>query len=239
MIYFTRKRIQKEALHLLEEIENKSTSIECNEVQKELGQLVNHIAFIAKRGDDLLLANARIAVSSLLRTPAELVVAKEVNIKLAHRKKAPYDRMTPSTRVIFGLAVCLYLALSLLGLGGGNFDIPDQFFGVNSSSILLAAGCGAIGSIVSIMSRVSQFSDMETNDRMVYFFTGLFKPIIGTAIAVFVFCLVNAGIVPIDLGDGTHEVYVISVVTFLSGFSERAASDFTNKAENAISSNTT
>lgn len=234
LIYFTRKRIKKEALELLDEIRGKSLPTGCEDSQKEIGQLVNHIAYIAKRGDDLLLKSASIALSSLLKSPADLVVAKEINSNLAHRKKAPYDKMTPSTKVILGLCFCFYFAFTLLIAGGTGFKVPEQFFGVSSSLILLAAGSGAIGSIVSIMSRVGTFSDLETKDHMVYFFTGLFKPVIGTSFAVFIFCLIKAGIVPIDLGNESREVLVISAVAFLSGFSERFASDFTRKAESAI-----
>lgn len=239
MIYFTRKRIKKESLELLDEVKNISQSIECEESQKELGQLVNHISYIAKRGDDVLLQSARIALSSLIKSPVELIIAKEVNSNLSYRKKPPYEKMTPSTKVIFGLCVCFYFALSTLWVGGTDFNIPEHFFGINSSLILLAAGSGAIGSIVSIMSRVGEFSELEAKDHMVYFFTGLFKPVIGTSFSVLIFCLIKAGIVPIDLGDETREVLVICSIAFLSGFSERFASDFTKKAENVIGANAT
>jgi hypothetical protein len=239
LIYFTRKRIKKEALELLDEIQACSLSASDEELQKELGQLINHVSYIARKGDDFLLKSAKIALSSLLRSPPHVVVAKEVNSNLAHRKKPPYDKMTPSTKVILGLCFCFYFAFSLLIVGGTGFKIPEHFFGVSSSLILLAAGSGAIGSIVSIMSRVGEFSDMETKDHMVYFFTGLFKPVIGTAFAVFIFCLIKAGIVPIDLGNETREVLVISAIAFLSGFSERFASDFTKKAESSIGAKAT
>jgi len=241
LIYFTRKKIKKEALILLGAIEENSALLQSQEAQKELGELVNHISYIAKKGDELLLQSAKIALSSILKQPAELDVAKEININLAHRNKAPYEKMTPSTKVIFGLCFCFYVSFSILiiGSGGSGFEIPEQFFGINSSLVLLAAGSGSIGSIISIMSRVGNFSELESNDHMVYFFTGLFKPLIGTAFAVFIFCLVKAGIVPIDLGNETREVLIISSIAFLSGFSERFAKDFTRKAENALSINAT
>jgi hypothetical protein len=239
LIYFTRKRIKKEALELLDEIQGSSFTDVCEESQKQLGHLVNHISYIAKKGDDLLLKSAKIALSSLLKSPPDLFVAKEINSNLAYRKKPPYEKMTPSTKVILGLCFCFYFAFSLLIVGGTGFKIPEQFFGVSSALILLAAGSGAIGSIVSIMSRVGDFSDLETKDHMVYFFTGLFKPVIGTAFAVFIFSLIKAGIVPIDLGNETREVLVISAISFLSGFSERFASDFTKKVESTIGANVT
>lgn len=159
--------------------------------------------------------------------------------------------MPPSTKVILGLCLCLCLcfyfcfyfcfcfAFSLLIIGGTGLKIPEHFFGISSSLILLVAGSGAIGSIVSIMSRVGEFSDMETKNHIVYFLTGLFKPIIGTSFAIFIFCLIKAGIVPIDLGNETREVLVISAIAFLSGFSERFASDFTKKAESTIGAKAT
>jgi hypothetical protein len=241
LIYFTRKKIKEEALILLGTIEKNSALLQSQEAQKELGELVNHISYIAKKGDELLLQSAKIALSSILKQPAELDVAKEININLAHRKKAPYEKMTPSSKVIFGLCFCFYASFSILnvGSGGAGFEIPEQFFGINSSLVLLAAGSGSIGSIISIMSRVGNLTELESNDHMVYFFTGLFKPLIGTAFAVFIFCLVKAGIVPIDLGNETREVLIISSIAFLSGFSERFANDFTRKAENALSINAT
>lgn len=238
LIYFTRRKIKKEAIALLEKIEKNSTAIETPAAQEQLGSLINNISYISKRGDDILLKSANIAFSALTKSPHELEIAKQINEYLSHRKKAPYDKMTPSTKVILGLCFCFYLALSTLFVGGSGFDIPEDFFGINSSLVLLAAGSGAIGSIISIMSRVGEFVDLDARDHMVHFFTGLFKPLIGTAFAIFVFSLVKAGIIPIDLGPPSREVLVIFSLAFLSGFSERFAKDFTQKAGKALGANT-
>jgi len=208
--------------------------LDSSEAKTELGILINHIVYIAKRGDELLLASAKLAVASLTNSPPQLEVVREINSSLSYRKKPPYEKMTPSTQVIVGLCFCFYIAISTLFIGVSGLKIPEQFFGVNASLVLLAAGSGAIGSIVSIMSRVGEFGSLASNDQMVYFFTGLFRPFIGTAFAVFVFCVVKAGVIPIELGAESREVLIISAIAFLSGFSERFAKDFAEKAESVI-----
>ncbi|MGN2612996.1 hypothetical protein GNP44_18835 [Aliivibrio fischeri] len=227
-------KVKKEALELLDVIEKRSEVINDPDIQKELGLLICHIYTISKKRDEFLLKSAKIAYSSIIKEPCELNVIKQINENLAHRKKPPYDRMTPSTKVILGLCICFYFAFSLLIVGGTGFKVPDTFFGINSSLVLLAAGSGAIGSIVSIMSRVGEFVDLAHRDHMVYLFIGLFKPLIGMAFAVFVFCVVKAGIIPIDLGEQPREELIIAALAFLSGFSERFAKDFTQKTEKVL-----
>lgn len=229
-----RSRIKTKASELLSRIKARNKGIEDAETQDELGELINNISYIAKRGDMFLLDNAEIAVNSAISEKPEIRIIKKINEHLSHRKKPPYEKMTPSTRVIFGLALCLYAAVSFLSIRNTGTNIPDTFFGIDTSLMLLVAGCGAIGSIVSIMARVGEFYNLKSNDIMVHMFMGLFKPLIGSAFAIFVFSTIKAGVIPIAVGEGAKEALLFMSIGFLSGFSERFATDFTGKAEKVL-----
>ena len=229
-----RSKIKTRAIDLLSRIKKRQSSITDEQVQNELGDLINHISYIAKRGDMLLLDSAEIAINSALSEEPEVYIIKKINENLSHRKKPPYEKMTPSMKVVFGLAMCLYATISVMVIGSKGISIPDKFFGIDTSLMLLVAGCGAIGSIVSIMARVGEFYSIKSDDIMVYMFMGFFKPFIGSAIALFVFATIKAGIIPIAVGEGPKEALIFMAIGFLAGFSERFASDFTGKAEKVL-----
>ncbi len=101
--------------------------------------------------------------------------------------------------------------------------------------MLLSVGlAGALGSIVSIMVRIQQFANTKLKDPSLLFWTGLFKPVIGSSFALFVFCAVNSGLIPLTtrFDPGKPETtYVFLAFSFVAGFSERFAKDVAAKTE--------
>lgn len=238
MIFYTRWKTKRDALALIKEIGSRDNALQCPEAQKELAVLLGHLSYIAKKGDRVLLRYAETALCSLLRECPEVITAKEINHTIKEYRTAPYDRMTPSARVICGLGFCFYTVFAALTTLGSGLTPSGSFFGIDGSMLALAAGCGAIGSIVSIMNRVAEYEAIQTNDRLVYFFIGFFRPFIGSAFAVFVYSTIQAGLLPIALGEGVKEVYFVMALGFISGLSEKFVSDFTGKAGHAFGGRT-
>jgi hypothetical protein len=92
---------------------------------------------------------------------------------------------------------------------------------------------GAVGSVVSIMIRIQDFESYKNSDPALLFFTGLFKPIIGTAFALFVYMTMNSGLIPITITT-TNSQYFFMALGFVAGFSERFAKDIVTHTEEMI-----
>jgi hypothetical protein len=63
---------------------------------------------------------------------------------------------------------------------------------------------------------------------------GRFKPIIGLAFALFVYGLLNAGLVVVNIPETSTARSFFLVVAFLAGFSERLAPNLAQRAESAL-----
>lgn len=104
--------------------------------------------------------------------------------------------------------------------------------------VLWSAIVGALGSIVSIMIRVNEFENLRSTllvSRYVLLFTGLFKPIIGAAFAVFVNTVIISGMLPLVVPDDEIPRYFFwFAVSFVAGFSERFAKDVASRTEELV-----
>ncbi|MEB3248254.1 MAG: hypothetical protein VKK07_02800 [Merismopediaceae bacterium] len=110
-----------------------------------------------------------------------------------------------------------------------------------------AATAGTLGSIASILLRIIDFHDQKYADPLVPFFVGLFKPLIGLILGLFIASLIASDtIFKIDAlvtadqnspggltNEARHNLFIFSCA-FLIGFSERFASDFLKKAESSL-----
>ena len=105
--------------------------------------------------------------------------------------------------------------------------------GVLISMVELVTFAGALGSIISIMVRIQDFSSMRNVHPSILFFIGFFKPMIGMAFALFLFAAINSGIIPVTV-DPESEVFFFAALSFVAGFSERFVRDMIEKTEESI-----
>jgi hypothetical protein len=186
--------------------------------------------------------SAEIALKALVQDKPNLALAKEVLDKLEVRvRRSVFTALlrmeSAPTRVILGLGVLLYF-----GLPSGYFLFRQvsgvkDILGVNVSMLIGVALAGALGSVVSIMVRIHEFALAKVNDPSILFFTGFFKPIIGMSFAMFVFACLNAGILPLAIKvDSAAASYFFLALGFVSGFSERFATDVASLAEKSVRS---
>jgi hypothetical protein len=152
----------------------------------------------------------------------------------------------------------------------GSFvrDISSMIFFMNGEALAVITSAAIIGGVVSILSRLGQFSQMRGLDPIAVFLTVLLKPLIGVTLSIFILAalagqVVGFGFLPQDpLGLGTTAApsaapgaatatttvavattlavktkYILWVIGFLSGFSERFAWDFVQRTEGIASGN--
>lgn len=214
-------------------------------VQSELAELISLIQYLRKGQYYNLIGPLEIAIFSLLKEQPALELASQIRADInrqIRRSRSLFGGIlfsgTPPTRVILGLGMLLYLAIPImimiLTIPG---EVPEIILGIPVDILLMVGLAGALGSIVSIMVRIADFSSLENADPSVLFFTGFFKPVVGAAFALFIFAVLKAGLIPITVQPETEQ-YFFMALSFVSGFSERFAKDVASKIENKIGGNT-
>ncbi len=100
------------------------------------------------------------------------------------------------------------------------------------SLILVVIIFGALGSTISVIVRAEAIiKNFDSKDGSL-FFTGFFNPIIGMSFAIFLFTLLESGMVKINLIDNTeNKIYMYIAISFVAGFSERLVKDLIGKTE--------
>jgi hypothetical protein len=215
------------------------------ELQRELAALLDLLPDLAEPPHSNFVPLVDVAAAALLCEKPNLLLARQIRENLSRRvrRRSPLVQAlkgggTPPVRVILGLATLLYFALPILFLYGRRLLGQETIFGVDSSLVALVAVAGAVGSIVSIMVRIRDFGTLADPDPTVLFFTGFFKPVVGTAFALFIFTVLKAGILPVTI-DPEKAVYFFAALAFVSGFSERFASDVATRTEDVVRSSST
>ena len=207
-------------------------------LQEELATLLKLLPELDGSHNERYIPLIEIAVLSLLSERPNLTLAKGIREDIVDRvHRSPLVMMirgggSPPTRVILGLGSLLYFVIPFLILLP-TFLTQTNIFGLEFSPLILVAISGAIGSIVSIMVRIQDFETLKNSDPSLLFFTGLFKPVIGTAFALFVFMTLNSGLIPIIV-NATNPQYFFIALAFVSGFSERFAKDIVTRTEETI-----
>jgi hypothetical protein len=131
-----------------------------------------------------------------------------------------------SARIVYfgGMVRGAFLLAIPVGLGA---ILYDPGFGVASTEaqILLCTVMGAIGAIVSVMTRMASSSsgfslDFEVGRKPVRRL-GSFRPFIGAVFALALFLALRSGL--LDVPKELDNIYTYATVSFLAGFSERRA----------------
>lgn len=118
---------------------------------------------------------------------------------------------------IFIAGVCTVIAVLLAGY--------SRHWGEETQVLLLCTGAGAVGALVSVLSRMSGGSDKFTVDfevgRPLLRRLGLYKPLVGSVFGVALYFLLASGLLMTKPPEGGKTMFFYGVIAFLGGFSER------------------
>jgi len=210
------------------------------QLQIELGNLLGLFPRIAKSSDAILPRLAKIATAALLSESPNLGLAKKLREGIEKRLnlessliRSAIRGKSPAVRVVLGLGVLLYFVIPALVVSSAWWKHFDTIFGIETEMLGLVAFSGALGSIVSIMVRLHQFEDASNANHAIQFFTGLFKPIVGSAFALFIFVVLSSGLIPVAIQTEKAR-YFFAALSFVAGFSERFAQDVVTKTETSV-----
>lgn len=119
-------------------------------------------------------------------------------------------------------------------------EVPEIFvqdFREGTALMILSFIAGATGSIISILSRISEYNQPTYEERygtsFLPIFIGLFKPVIGGTFGVLVFAVMNTSLLDnfLDQSRTDSKWFTVISITFVVGFSERLAKDMIGKVE--------
>ena len=224
------------ASEIVEEIRTNLDRVSDEKVLTELGKLIKLIPHLGK---PIYLKSAEVAVKALMKDPPLIPLAKEIRKGIAWNNSTfnvfPHrdsTRRSPAVVVVAGLALLLFLALPSTSIFISRNIGEEMIFGVSANLLLSVAIFGAIGSVISILVRLPEFSDTSL-DPVVLFLTGMFKPIIGVAFAVFLLYSIKSGLFPISIPSHQEMFFFISLA-FVAGFSERFAHDVVGRVDRRV-----
>jgi hypothetical protein len=105
--------------------------------------------------------------------------------------------------------------------------------------LLLCTGAGAVGALVSVLSRMSGGGDKFTVDfevgRPLLRRLGLYKPLVGSVFGLALYFLLVSGILMTRAPSHKTTIYFYAIVAFLAGFSERFTGVMFGNAERLLS----
>ena len=210
-------------------------------LQKELAELLSLVPELDSSLHERFFPLVEIAVLSLLSEKPNITLAEGIHKCIERRvRRSPLQAFiqidgSPVSRVILGLGTLMstVIPLALLTIGLLTVFDTQKIFGTDTPLLLLIATAGAVGGAVSIMVRLQEFEPLKKTDASILFLTGFFKPIIGTAFALFVFSALKSGWIPVNPPESTW-YYFFPALAFISGFSERFAKDMITRAEDKM-----
>jgi hypothetical protein len=239
--------------------------VRCKEVTNEVAEELSATLGLAQsiRSRDIYIEGAydrlKFILDCLLAPKPQVILASDGRLRLqievyaksgiTSRALAYISAGSPTALVLAALLSslvlwsCLVLAVRAL-VDTDNRTATDIFF-MDGRAIAVIVSAAFIGGVVSIATRLREFSRVRDLDPFAMFWTALLKPLIGVVLAMFILATLAGGVIsfgfldpdPFGLTKSTPQpvspktLYVLWVLGFLAGFSERFAWDFVDRAE--------
>jgi hypothetical protein len=201
----------------------------------------------------------RFIFDCLLDDPPKLILARDERLRLQveiyqqsgwlSRTLARISAGSPVALVLTALCASLIIWAAVFWLVRllSGLTQPLPIFFMDGKAFAITAFAALIGGIVSIATRLREFSRVRDLDPFAMFWTALLKPLVGVVLALFILATLAGDVVSLGFlgGDplglaGKQPVaqkswYILWVLGFLAGFSERFAWDFVDRAEGVAS----
>lgn len=215
-------------------------------IQQDLAVLTTLLPDIGRSRSPHLIGVAEVAAAALTnkKEPPQDLIKGLVNGLRRRVRLYKWVGFSASIATAMGLWLFFFLFLVvapfvldqfLTNLGAGI----DTYLGTPLPVLFLIGAAGALGSIVSVMTRIDGATFREgVAGPHAFVLIGLFKPIVGAAFALFVFALLQSPVVPLDLpqtaadgGEQNPSAFFFLALAFVAGFSERFATGLATRAE--------
>ncbi len=229
---------------LSEQLQHRLTQPLSKDVQDELARLLVLRSQAAQELGPAAVQSIDLGITALLAEQPNVTFVRGIRQRIGSaladqlyplRPLAILRSSSPATQVVLGLALLLLASQGLSAFAHlALTDESTQFFGLHARTLLLVGLCGAMGSAVSILTRLATFEKLRGTSRTSMLMLGFFKPIIGMYNALFCFALLKSGLLPLQTANPESAQYLHMTVCFLVGFSERLAQDLVTRAEDRL-----
>jgi len=191
-----------------------------NQLYRLIQELLASIDSLARTPDDKL---------AFARTKEAITYAQEKNVEIGRSIRdlaLQTERRIAQQSYLFGMVPGLAL-VAIVVYFARHVVIPGV--DVNSVSVSLAAG--ALGALLSVLARTTsaQFSkSLEVHYQVgtkLIFCVGAFRPLVGALLGFAVYMVINSGLLPLKIPQGTQAGSYFATIALLAGFSERLAQD--------------
>ena len=229
------------------------------EVLEELSAALKLAQRIRSREVEIRDATERLSFvfDCLVRSTPLLVLARDARLQLqidVYKKSGLVSRilagisdgssvglvlsaLVSSLVVWTGIAIAIDFLVSQIALARDIFFMDGRPLAVISSAAF-------VGGVVSIATRLREFSRVRDLDPFAMFWTAMLKPLIGVILSCFAFATIAGDVVSFPIlgmspsgspGLGSlQSLYVLWMIGFLAGFSERFAWDFVDRAQGSV-----
>lgn len=122
------------------------------------------------------------------------------------------------------------------GTGSHFHPVAELVQRMPITQIIALVVAAFVGAVVSVLSRMRKILDVARALPLLVYITVATKPLVSIAFATFVYAVLGSGMlaVPGMSLDSPHVGYLVWVLGFLSGFSERFVQDFIGQADRIV-----
>jgi hypothetical protein len=146
-----------------------------------------------------------------------------------------------SGRIVYvaGMTVGALAVVAICALASIGLALAHDYGGMQAQLLALCTGAGAVGALVSVLSRMGSYGGTFTVDfevgRPLLRRLGLYKPFVGAVFGVATYFLLASGLLQTKpVAKAGDVIYFYGVVAFLAGFSERFTGVIFGQAEQMI-----
>ena len=168
-------------------------------------------------------ANDEKAVGEITRTTRAGL--KEINTYYCHAAERS-GQITYVGGMLYGMVIPVLISIAgwiVVGVGHNHDSETTNAIGIG----LLCFSAGAVGALVSVMSRLSSGKvrvDWEFGKDTLRTL-GSLRPFVGAVFGLITYLALKSGVIGIDLANNAGSSYYFVVFSFAAGFSERLAQD--------------
>jgi hypothetical protein len=203
-------------------------------------KLASILPALRRNGDPQVIANARTAAEHLKGDAPNLGLAADIIEELTF--KQANNRMPASLYLMIGSALYTCVALSAIYVISASFlptapsryEAWEKVFAAQDVApwmVLVIALAGGLGAVASIGTRFGEFNASRGQDQWDLLLHGLTRPFIGVILSGFVIVALLAKMIPLEIAQGTHKLYFLFAIAFVTGFSERFFRDMLARVE--------
>ena len=189
---------------------------------------------------------AKLVKSSPLTTSAAEEILTDIEFSIS--RNSPISFVMKGLAMSVGLLIIFLVVITLVVSSTAIYSaivartqrpesiqlVLDGYLTLWSSPLVMAVLFGILGSVVSILQRLSDFEGSTQKSRQLIMMTGAMLPLVGGTFAAVTYALFASGIINFQFAGNapqTIDPRFYWVVGFLSGFSERFTTGLLVKAE--------